>query len=94
MLIVMGEGHADLHDEEGIDPRNLDEWEADLLQSVIPVVDARYRTLPDRDHRAICGLSMGGIQSLSTGLRHLETFAWIGGMSAWLPEAEARCGRL
>jgi len=91
MLVVMGEGHADLHDEEGIDPRNLDEWEADLLQSVIPLLDAQYRTLPDRDHRAICGLSMGGIQSLGTGLRHLDEFAWIGGMSAWVPEAEKRC---
>lgn len=91
MLVVMMDGHADLHDEEGIDSRNLDEWEADLLQSVIPLVDEEYRTLPDRDHRAICGLSMGGIQSLSTGLRHTEMFAWIGGMSAWVPGAEQRC---
>ena len=91
MLVVMMDGHADLADEEGIDPRNLDEFESDLLQSVIPLVDDTYRTLADRDHRAICGLSMGGIQSLSTGLRHVELFSWIGGMSAWVPNAEKRC---
>jgi enterochelin esterase-like enzyme len=92
MLVVMMDGHADLHDEEGIDKRNLDDWEEDLLKSVIPLVDDEYRTLPDRNHRAICGLSMGGIQSLSTGLRHTEIFRWIGGMSAWVPGAEQRCG--
>src|SRR6185503_4367556 len=43
------------------------------------------------DHRAICGLSMGGIQSLFTGWRHSETFAWIGGMSAWVPDVEKSC---
>jgi enterochelin esterase family protein len=91
MLIVMMDGHADLADEEGIDARNLDEFEADLLQSVVPLVEENYRTRPDRDHRAICGLSMGGIQSLSTGLRHPDIFAWIGGMSAWVPNAEKRC---
>jgi enterochelin esterase-like enzyme len=91
MLVVMMDGHADLHDEEGIDARNLDGFEADLLQSVVPMVDHEYRTLDDRDHRAICGLSMGGIQSLSTGLRHSDRFAWIGGMSAWVPQAETRC---
>ena len=91
MIIVMTDGHADLHDEEGISPRNLEEFEADLLQSVIPLIDTTYRTLPDSRHRAICGLSMGGMQSLFTGLRHTEKFAWIGGMSGWVPDAEKNC---
>jgi enterochelin esterase family protein len=54
-------------------------------------VEKNYRTLPDPQHRAISGLSMGGIQALSTGLRHTELFAWITGMSAWVPDAEKRC---
>jgi enterochelin esterase family protein len=91
MLVVMPDGHADLDDEEGIGRRNLEEFETDLLQSVVPYVDKNYRTRPDADHRAICGLSMGGIQSLFTGLRHPELFSWIGGMSAWVPNVESCC---
>ncbi|CAN5855780.1 hypothetical protein BH11VER1_BH11VER1_19390 [soil metagenome] len=91
MLVVMTDGHADLSDEEGIDKQNLEEFEADLEKSVIPFIDARYPTLADREHRAICGLSMGGIQSLFIGLRHPDQFAWIGGMSAWLPQVETYC---
>ncbi len=91
MIVVMPDGHADLDDEEGIGRRNLDEFERDLLESIIPLVEKNYRTRPDADHRAICGLSMGGIQSLYTGLRHPEIFAWVGGMSAWVPDAEQCC---
>jgi enterochelin esterase family protein len=91
MLVVMPDGHADLDDEEGIGPRNLAEFERDLLESVMPFVDKNYRTRPDGNHRAICGLSMGGIQSLFIGLRHTETFSWIGGMSAWVPDVDKTC---
>lgn len=91
MLIVMPDGHADLEDEEGIDRRNLEEFEQDILGSLVPLVDKHYRTRRDSAHRAICGLSMGGIQSLFIGLRHPDLFAWIGGMSAWLPEPEKYC---
>ena len=93
VIIVMTDGHADLTDEEGIGPRNLEKVEADLLQSVIPLVDKKYRTVADADHRAICGLSMGGFQSMFTGLRHLETFAWVCGMSAYVPDAENVCAK-
>jgi len=54
----------------------------DLLEDVIPFIDAQYRTLRDRDHRAIAGLSMGGGQSLGIGLNHLDLFSYVGGFSA------------
>lgn len=92
MVIVMTDGHADLTDEEGIGRRNLEQMESDVLESVIPMIDGLYRTLPDREHRAICGLSMGGFQSMFIGLRHLEAFAWVCGMSAYVPDAEVTCG--
>ncbi|MDB6074709.1 MAG: putative esterase [Verrucomicrobiaceae bacterium] len=91
VIIVMTDGHADLADEEGIGPRNLEKMESDLLQSVIPLVDKVYRTKSEPNHRAICGLSMGGFQSMFTGLRHLETFAWVCGMSAYVPDVETTC---
>jgi enterochelin esterase family protein len=53
-------------------------FERILLTEVIPMIDANYRTLPDRDHRAMAGLSMGGGQTLSIGLAHLDTFSALG----------------
>lgn len=48
---------------------------------LIPFVDANFRTIPDRDHRAIAGLSMGGMQTYTIGLDHLDLFAYLGGFS-------------
>ena len=52
-----------------------------LLQDLIPMIDATYRTLADREHRALAGLSMGGWQAINAGLGYLESFAWIGSFS-------------
>jgi enterochelin esterase family protein len=62
------------------DPGNL--FEADLLKNIIPLVDGRFRTLAGADHRALSGLSQGGIQTVTIGLRHSETFHWLVPMSA------------
>lgn len=91
MIIVMTDGHADLTDEEGIGRRNLEKMESDLLESVVPMIDGMYRTQADRDHRAICGLSMGGFQSMFIGLRNLKSFAWVCGMSSYVPDVEIYC---
>jgi enterochelin esterase family protein len=52
-----------------------------LLNDLIPRIDATYRTLADREHRAMAGLSMGGMQTLQIGLRSLDRFAWLGSFS-------------
>jgi enterochelin esterase-like enzyme len=57
-------------------------FDRDLLEFLIPAVQARYSTLPDREHRALAGLSMGGGQTLNFGLSHLDTFAWLGAFSS------------
>jgi enterochelin esterase-like enzyme len=57
-------------------------FEDDMLHDIVPFVDSHYPTLADPAHRAIAGLSMGGGQALRIGLKHLDTFAWIGGFSA------------
>lgn len=46
----------------------------EYLKDILPFVDGRYRTRPDRESRAVAGLSMGGFVVLNTGLTHLETF--------------------
>jgi enterochelin esterase family protein len=53
-------------------------FERILLEEVIPMADASYRTVADREHRAMAGLSMGGGQTLSIGLTHLDTFSALG----------------
>jgi enterochelin esterase-like enzyme len=52
-----------------------------VVHDLIPMIDSSYRTIPDRAHRAMAGLSMGGMQTLFTALHHLELFAWIGSFS-------------
>jgi enterochelin esterase family protein len=56
-------------------------FEDDVTQALIPYVDKTFRTIPDRDHRAMAGLSMGGMQTFQITLNHLDLFSYIGGFS-------------
>jgi enterochelin esterase family protein len=56
-------------------------FEDDLTQVLIPYVDSTFRTLADRDHRAMAGLSLGGMQTFQVTLNHLDLFSYIGGFS-------------
>jgi enterochelin esterase family protein len=56
-------------------------FEDDVTQALIPYVDSTFRTLADRDHRAMAGLSMGGMQTFQVTLNHLDLFSYIGGFS-------------
>jgi enterochelin esterase-like enzyme len=86
MIIVMPNGRAQKNDRaEGnvmASAPAFAVFERDLLEDVIPAIEARYSVQPDREHRALAGLSMGGGQSLNFGLAHLDKFAWIGGFSS------------
>ena len=61
---------------------------SDFLGDVIPYVEARFPVLKDRDHRALAGLSMGGVESLTIGLNHLELFSYVAGFSAAIRPAD------
>jgi enterochelin esterase family protein len=52
-----------------------------VVQDLIPVIDASYRTIADKEHRAMAGLSMGGMQTLFVTLHHLDRFSYIGSFS-------------
>jgi len=56
-------------------------FEDDMTQALIPFIDSTFRTIPDRDHRAMAGLSMGGMQTFHVTFDHLELFSYIGGFS-------------
>jgi enterochelin esterase-like enzyme len=62
--------------------RNFDKFREALLTEVVPHVEAEYLVIKDRNSRAIAGLSMGGSESLLTGLNTLDKFAWIGAFSS------------
>jgi enterochelin esterase family protein len=52
-----------------------------MLTDLIPMVERTYRVLPGRENRAMAGLSMGGAQTFTTALEHLDKFAYLGGFS-------------
>jgi enterochelin esterase family protein len=56
-------------------------FEDDMTQVLIPYIDSKFRTISDRDRRAMAGLSMGGMQTFQVTFDHLDTFAYIGGFS-------------
>jgi enterochelin esterase-like enzyme len=89
MIVVMPNGRA-LPDDRSPPPDKVftqenaagfARFEHDLLDSLIPAVDAAYPTQADRTHRAVGGLSMGGGQALNFGLGHPDAFAWVAGFS-------------
>jgi enterochelin esterase-like enzyme len=94
MIVVMPNGFA-----RGSDPqpaadttrrrRDNRGFEKDLLTDIIPYIESHYSVHADREHRAIAGLSMGGGQALSIGLKHLDNFAWIAGFSSAVRNAGA-----
>lgn len=60
-------------------------FQAELLNSVIPFVESNYRVLTDSKNRALAGLSMGGLQTLYTGLYNVEKFSALGVFSSgWI----------
>lgn len=56
-------------------------FEDDVTQALIPYIDTKFRTMPDREHRAMAGLSMGGMQTFQVTFDHLDLFSYIGGFS-------------
>lgn len=53
----------------------------DVTKALIPFIDSNFRTIPDREHRAMAGLSMGGMQAFNVAFNHLDLFSYIGGFS-------------
>ena len=88
MIVVMplGYGAPEILDQgfgqETLRQKNFDKFTRALLTEVMPMAESAYRIQKDRKDRAIAGLSMGGSESLLTGLNHLDQFAWIGSFSA------------
>jgi len=86
MIVVLPNGRAskDLTARDPIPKQSpaFAAFEKDLLTDLIPFIEKNYSAIPDRESRALAGLSMGGGQSLNFGLANLDTFAWVAGFSS------------
>jgi putative tributyrin esterase len=82
MIVVMPEGNDGWYTDSANLPN--DKYESYIVQELIPEIDAKFRTVADREHRAIAGLSMGGYGSLKFGLKYPEKFVVVGSFSGAL----------
>ncbi|MCX6621107.1 MAG: alpha/beta hydrolase-fold protein [Acidobacteria bacterium] len=91
MLVVMPNGYGvpeivlgpnPLWNDDAVRQRSYDKFREALFTEVMPQVEHAYRVSANREARAIAGLSMGGGESLYTGLNALDRFAWIGAFSS------------
>ncbi len=78
---IVTRGSKGFQDDE-LRHRNFDKFRLALLTEVVPQVESQYAVSKNRNDRAIAGLSMGGSESLLTGLNNIDKFAWIGSFSA------------
>jgi enterochelin esterase family protein len=91
MIIVMPLGYGDMDvirrgwgswSDKELAWRNLSRYTDMVLTEVMPLAESSFRIKKDRESHAIAGLSMGGAESLLTGLNHLDKFAYIGAFSS------------
>ncbi|HWB08902.1 MAG TPA: alpha/beta hydrolase-fold protein [Pirellulales bacterium] len=84
MVVVMPMGHTGSFSfgPGGNLEKQMDDFAQDFRTEIKPLVEARYRTLPERQHRAIAGLSMGGAQTLDIAFTDLADYAYVGVFSS------------
>jgi enterochelin esterase-like enzyme len=86
MIVVMDNGYATAKDASAAAPgfsmkdmtKMAETLEQVYVKEIIPDIDSFYRTLSNRENRAMAGLSMGGMQTMLIGINHLELFSYYG----------------
>lgn len=89
MIVVMDNGYAtyaapsseNREASESYSFPGTEAFGAVMVHELIPMIDRAYRTVSDRNHRAMAGLSMGGMQTMAVTLSHLDLFSYIGTFS-------------
>ncbi len=95
MIVVMENGMvaakpgASQTAQPGAPPRRNAAFGEVVVNDLVPMIDATYRTLSGREQRAIAGLSMGAGQAVQIGLANLDKFAYIGSFSGGGPRGGA-----
>ena len=81
MIIVMDNGYAYKAQDNAAGGRPAMVFEEVMMQEIIPMIDARFRTVANRESRAIAGLSMGANQTRPIAMNNLNQFAYYGGFN-------------
>jgi enterochelin esterase family protein len=63
-----------------------------MINDLIPWIDSNFRTLADKDHRAMAGLSMGSMMTASVTMANLDKFSYIGLLSGGTSSGGPRTG--
>lgn len=80
MIVVMDNGYAyKPQDDKTARPAMV--FEEVMVNEIIPMIDTKFRTIANREHRAIAGLSMGANQTMRIMMNHLDKFSYYGGFS-------------
>jgi len=79
MIVIMVDGNLPLN---GFGEESLKVFDKELKQVIIPFVEKNYRVKTEAQYRALAGLSMGGIQTLYTGVRNTDMFSYLGVFSS------------
>lgn len=80
---------ADVMSRDGDDAlRRMKLFETDLVSHVIPYIEKNYRTINNRDNRAIGGFSRGGGQTLRTAFNNVDKFAYVCSYASYISPAE------
>ncbi|HTG67362.1 MAG TPA: alpha/beta hydrolase-fold protein [Flavobacterium sp.] len=79
MIIVMDNGYAYKPQNNSARPESI--FEEVVINEIIPMIDSKFRTIANREHRAIAGLSMGANQTMRIMMNNLDTFSYYGGFS-------------
>ena len=81
MIVVMPSGHVPAEAAKVPEGTPGGQFGADLIDDILPLVEARFRIRADRDHRALAGLSMGAGHTFAIGLAHLDKFSHLAMLS-------------
>ncbi|WP_294201161.1 alpha/beta hydrolase-fold protein [uncultured Chryseobacterium sp.] len=85
MIVVMPDANIGPAGFGSFGARNLQMFDRELKESVIPFAEANFRIKKDAANRALAGLSMGGIYTLHTGVQNSEMFSSLGVFSSgWI----------
>ena len=100
MLIVMTNGNAwqtsTLQNNPGVETITREnreqfqgKFEESLVKDVLPYIEKNYRVIPNKDSKALAGLSMGGGHTITASIQNPGTFGYIGVFSAGIFDGNA-----
>src|SRR5688572_24195214 len=80
MIVVMSSGDIKTNSDVRTASGNITDV---LIKDLVPYIDKTFRTIPDKEHRAMAGLSRGGFQTCTAVSKNMDKFGWMGTFSGF-----------